>query len=181
MIPGAGRPPRKELLVNDKAVRMIVVFGLLATLALTFMMMFTLSQVADTQTPAIALDVSKEFAAALADEPPANVRITMTRDGKGVDAARTYKMVLRPNEKIAADPRSLSTLMKRASECCAAEIGDVKYVVTIRCVAELPGGGEKEETFVKDDVSDPFGFGSVHAVATAPDARPAPAAKAEKR
>lgn len=169
--------------MNEKAFRTIAIFGVLGTLALTFMMMFTLSQVTDTQTPMIAEDVSKQFAPALADSPPANVRLTMSRDGKGVNAARIYKLVLRPNAKIASEPKSLAALIKRASECCVSELGDVKCPVTIRCVAELPDGGEKEATFAKDEGSDPFGFGSVHAVATAPAAQvgQAPASGVEKR
>jgi len=169
--------------MDDKAVRTIVIFGVMATLALTFMMMFTLNQVADTQTPAIAADIATQFAPALADSPPANAKLTMSRDGKGVDASRTYRLVIRPNAKVASNPRSLDELMKRASECCASELGDVKCQVTIRCVAELPDGGTKEATFVKDQGSDPFGFGSVHAVATAPAAQAgqAPASGVEKR
>ena len=169
--------------MDDKAIRMIVGFGVMATLLLTFMMMFTLSQVTDTQTPQIALDVARDLQSALAESPPANVRLTMSRDGTGVDASRTYHLVVRPNATVAADPRSLAVLMHRASECCAAELGDVKCRVTIRCVAELPGGGEKEATFVKDSVSDPFSVGSVRAMAAAPGAPSAPAvpAKAEKR
>jgi hypothetical protein len=169
--------------VNEKAFRTIAIFGVMGTLALTFMMMFTLNQVTDTQTPMIAADISKQFVLALAESPPANVRLTMSRDGKGVDAARVYKLVLRPNAKIAADARTLAALMKRASECCAGELGDVRGAVTIRCVAECPDGGEKEETFVKDAGGDPFGFGSIRSVgtATATAAGPAPAAGAEKR
>jgi len=158
----------------DKSIKLVVIFGMMGALALTFMMMFTLGQVADTQTPQIASDISMQFASAFAPAPPANVRLTMSRDDKGVNAPRTYKLVLRPNEKIASDGKALSFLMLRTSECCAAAIGDVKYDVTIRCVAELPGGGEKEATFVKDKVKDPFGFGSVHAVATTPTQSPAP-------
>jgi len=169
--------------VNEKAFRTIAIFGVFGTLALTFMMMFTLSQVADTQTPMIAADISKQFVTALAESPPANVRLTMSRDGKGVDAARTYKLVVRPNAKIAADARSTAALMKRASECCASELGDVHCPVTIRCVAELPDGSAKEASFTKDQLNDPFGFGSVQEVATVPGARGAsPAASGtEKR
>jgi len=169
--------------VNEKAFRTIAIFGVMGTLALTFMMMFTLSQVTDTQTPMIAADIGKQYVLALADSPPANVRLTMSRDGKGVDAARVYKLVLRPNAKVAADARSLAALMKRASECCVSELGDVRGAVTVRCVAELPDGGEKESTFVKDEGSDPFGFGSVHAVATGSAAQvgQAPASGVEKR
>jgi hypothetical protein len=169
--------------VEDKAVRMIVVFGLMGTLLLTFMMMFTLNQVADTQTPQIASDISRDFDSSLVSAPPANVRLTMSRDGKGVDAPRVYKLVLRPNEKVARDPRSLAVLMHRASECCAAELGAVQCAVTIRCVAELPGGGEKEATYVKELAGGAYGVGAVRAVAEAPSAAAGPSvpAKTEKR
>jgi len=170
--------------VGEKSIRTIVIFGVMGTLVLTLMMMFTLSQVTDTQTPQIAQDVSKDLSKALAPTPPANVKLTMTRDGKGLSAPRLYKLTLRPSETIASQDRAISQLMQRASECVAAEIGDVKCPVTIECVAELPNGGTREARFEKDDVKDPFGFGSVHAVATAtPSAVRDPVAppKVEKR
>jgi hypothetical protein len=167
--------------VDDTGLRKIAILGLMATVALAVMMMFSLSQITDTQTPQIAVDIARDLAAAFAPGPPAPVRLTMSREGKGLEAARTYKLVVRPNEKVAADDRSLARLMQRASECCAAELGDVKCDVTIRCVAELPDGGVQEASFVKDKGKDPFGFGSVHPVgaASAPaSSTPAPAAPA---
>ncbi len=163
--------------MDDRAIRKIVILGLVATVALALMMMFSLSQIADTQTPQIAADITRDLGGAFVAGPPAPVRLTMSHDGKGLNSSRTYKLVLRPSEKVAADGRSLARLMQRASECCAAELGDVKYDVTIRCVAELPDGGVQEASFVKDKGRDPFGFGSVHPlVAETPQPTTAPPA-----
>jgi hypothetical protein len=129
--------------MDSKAVRTIVIFGMVAAFALTLLMMFSLNQVADTQTPQIAVDISKDLTRGLAAEPPANVRLTMSRDGKGVQAPRIYKLTIRPNAAVGADARAVSRLMYRASELCAAQLGDVKSggargLALIRAVAAAP-------------------------------------------
>ena len=162
--------------MDSKAIRMIVIFGVMATLALTGMMMMTLDQVADTLTPQIASDISHEFAGALADEPPANVKLTMTRDGKGADARRLYKLRLRPNAAVAADAAALSRLVYHACEMCAVEVSDARSEVSIRCIAELPDGTLKEANFVKDKTGGPTGAELIRAVAAAPKETEPPAA-----
>lgn len=136
--------------MDGKSVRIIAVFGLMAALAMTVMMAFSLNQLPDAQTPQIASDVAADFARALQPSPPANVKLTIERAGKGANAARVYCLTLRPADAIAADEKTLSRLMFKASERCAGEIGDVPCEVTIRCVAELPGGGERTAAFAKE-------------------------------
>ena len=136
--------------MDSKAIRTIVIFGVVATVALAFLMMFSLDQISDTQTPQIAADIAKEYERALANEPPASVKLTMTRDGKGLDARRVYKMRIRPSAAVAAEDRSLARLMYHCAELCAVELGQVRSEVVIRCVAELPEGTEKEAIFVMD-------------------------------
>jgi hypothetical protein len=170
-----GRLPPKERAVDSKAIRTIVIFGVMATFALTFMMMFTLDTMTDTQTPKIAADLAQDFARALAPEPPLPAKLTMLREGKGEDARRVYKLSIRPNDTVAADEPALSRLMYHAAEFCVGAIGDVRSEVVIRCVAELPGGREKETIFVKDKASANSGADLIHAVASLPPATPAEA------
>jgi hypothetical protein len=144
--------------VDGKAIRMIVVFGVLATLLLTVMMMFTLDQATDTQMPQIAGDVAAAFEPSLEKDPPPPVRLTMTRE-PGPPARRVYTLRLRPNAAIAAAPSSLATLMYDASKLCALEIGDAPGEVRIHCVAELPGGATKETTWVRDEKGAETGVG----------------------
>ena len=166
--------------MDTKVVRTIVIFGVLAAFALTILMMFSLNQIADTQTPQMAADIARDLARGLAAEPPVNVRLSMTRDGKGVRAPRVYKLTIRPSAAVASDPRALPRLMFRASELCAAQVGDVQCDVTIRCIAELPGGVEKEQSFMKDKAADPRGLALIHAVASAPVPVAAPPGASER-
>jgi hypothetical protein len=152
--------------LDSKAVRTIVVFGVVATLLLTMMMIFTLDQVADTETPQIAADVAREFGPSLADGPEPPVRLTMSRDGKGVDARRVYKLVLRPSADVLAEKAAVATLMRNTSEFCATEIADGKGEVAIRCVAELADGATKESIYVKDGKGGATGL--IHEVAELP-------------
>jgi hypothetical protein len=161
--------------VDSKAIRTIVIFGIIAVFALTAIMMFSLDQMADTQTPQIALDLAKDLQRGLAASPPAPVKLTMTRDGKGVRAPRVYSLRIRPAPAVALDDRAVQRLMYRASELCAAQVGDVQCDVTIRCTAEMPDGTEKEAAFVKDKIADPRGLALIHAVAPPPAPVPAPA------
>ena len=162
--------------MDSKAVRTIVVFGMIATLLLTVMMMFSLDQVADTETPQIADDASKEFAPSLAPGPEPAVTLTMTRDGTGVRARRVYKLRLRVVADVAADKASLASLMYHATEFCAGQIGDARSDVAIRCVAELPDGGTKESMYVKDRTGAATGI--IHEVA---ELQPPVAGEATKR
>jgi hypothetical protein len=162
--------------LDSKALRLIVVFGLIGTLLLTLMMMFTLNQVADTETPQIADDASKEFAPSLAEGPEPAVKLTMTRDGTGPSARRVYKLRLRASAEVAADKATLASLMYHASEFCAGQIADAPSDVAIRCVAELPDGGTKETIFMRDRTGAATGI--IHEVAELP---PLPADEASKR
>lgn len=161
--------------MDSKAIRTIVIFGLMATFALTMMMMFTLDQMTDTQTPKIAADLAQEFQRALQPAPPAPARLSMVREGTGPTARLVYKLHIRPNETVAAEEPALARLMYHTSEFCVGALGDVRSEVVIRCVAELPGGREKETIFVKDKASANTGADLIHAVAAMP---PAPHAAA---
>ncbi len=151
--------------MDGKSVRTIAVMGLLAILAMTVLMMFSLRQVTDTQTPQIAADVADELQRGLAEEPPPSVRLVMQRDGKALDAPRTYTMRLRPNAEAAANLRTVDGIMYRAAEICAAELGDVKADVTIRCLADLGDRGEREARFHRDRPDDPGSLGLIRALA----------------
>lgn len=162
--------------MDSKAIKMIVAFGLVATLLLTMMMMFTLDQVADTETPRIAEDASKEFEPSLEQGAEPAVRLTMTRDGKGPSARRVYKLRVRPNAGISADATTLASLMYHATEFCAGQIADTPGDVAIVCVAELADGGTKETTYMRDKSG--AGAGLIREVAELP---PIPADEAPKR
>jgi len=162
--------------LDSKAIKMIVAFGLVATLLLTMMMMFTLDQVADTETPRIAEDAAREFEPSLAPGTEPAVRLTMTRDGKGPAARRIYKLRLRPNAGISADATTLASLMYHASEFCAGQIADAPSEAAIVCVAELADGGTKETTYMRDKSGTSPGL--IREVAELP---PLPADEAPKR
>jgi hypothetical protein len=140
--------------LDTQAVRGIVLLGIIAACGMALVMAFSLDQIADTQAPAIAADIAQNLARALATAPPAPVKLTMTRDGPGADAPRIYKLVLRPNAIVAGDERSLSRLMFKAAQMCAEQVEGAKGPVTIRCIAELPGGGTKEAAFAKSTDAD---------------------------
>jgi hypothetical protein len=164
--------------VDSKAIRTVVIMGLFSVFALTLLMMFSLDQMADSTTPQIAADISGELQRSLAAEPPANVRLTMVREGKGLDAPRLYHLRLRPNAAVASDERALSRLMMRASQLCAASLADFKAEAKIHCVAELPQGGEREATYRRERSQDPNGLAMVIPMeTTAPAKSPPPAEK----
>jgi hypothetical protein len=165
-----GRLPPKERAVDSKAIRTIVIFGIMATFALTIMMMFTLDSMTDTQTPKIAADLAQDFSRALAPAPPAAAKLSMIKEGAGEDARRVYKLHIRPNDAVANDAPALSRLMYHTAEYCVGAIGDVRSEVVVRCIAELPGGREKEAIFVKDKASAHSGADLIHAVAAMPPA-----------
>jgi hypothetical protein len=136
--------------LDGKSIRLIVGFGVCSLLALTLMMSYSLGQLPDAQTAPIAAGISEDFTRNLVPSPPANVKLTMSRDGKGAKAPRTYELVLRPTEAVAADKRALSKLMFRTAERCALQIGEPPCDVTIRCIAELPDGRRAESSFAKE-------------------------------
>jgi hypothetical protein len=144
--------------VGSKSIRTLLIMGILAVLAMTFLMMFSLDQMTDTQTPLIAQELASELSRSLQPEPPASVRLTMFRKGKGLDAPRTYTLRIRPNAAIAADEKILPRLLYRAAELCAVQLGDMKSDVTIRCIATLPEGGEKEASYVMQKHADAQGL-----------------------
>jgi hypothetical protein len=152
--------------VDAKAIRMIVIFGVLGTLILTVMMMFTLDQATDTHMPQIAADIAAEFQPALAQEPPPAVRLAVTRDA-GPPQRRVYTLQLRPSAAVAGAKASLSTLMYDASKLCALEIGELPGEVRVHCVAELPGGGSEEKTYLRDEHAFDTGIDVIHEVASA--------------
>ncbi len=154
--------------MDSKAIRTIVIFGIMATFALTIMMMFSLDSMTDTQTPKIAADLAQDFARALSTDPPAPARLSMIKEGAGEDARRVYKLHIRPNDAVAADGPALTRLMYHTAEFCVGAIGDTRAEVVIRCIAELPGGREKEAIFVKDKASAHSGADLIHAVAAMP-------------
>lgn len=156
--------------MDSKAIRTIVILGVIAALALTALMMFSLDQMADTQTPKIASDIATELRRSLAADPPAPVRLTMVREGTGPAATRVYTLRLRPSDPVANDDRALDRLMYRAAEMCAARVGDVRSEVAIRCVAELAQGQTKKANFVKDRDSGADSVTLIHPV----DGPPAP-------
>jgi hypothetical protein len=161
------RETAKEPVMEGKSLRVIVIFGVMASLALAVMMAFSLNQMPDAQLPQVASGIAGEFTRAL--EPGhGNVRITMLRDGKGSNAARTYVLTLRPGKAIAADERALARLMFRASERCAVEIGQPPCDVTIRCVAELAEGRTKEASFAKERGNDRQSLALIRPIAAAP-------------
>jgi len=166
----------KERRVDSKAIRIIVTFGVIATLLLTLMMMFTLDQATDTQMPEIAGDVATVFEPSLEASPPPSVRLSMARE-PGPPARRLYTLRLRPNAKIAGAPSSLATLMYDASKLCALEIGEVPGEVRIHCVAELGGGATKEASWVRDEKGAETGVGVLREVPATKTAQPG----AEKR
>jgi hypothetical protein len=161
--------------VDSKAIRSIAVIGILSVFIMTLMMMFSLDQMADTQAPQIALDLAKDLQRSLAEGPPPPVRLTMIREGKGALAPRLYTLRLRPTAAVQGDAHALERLMYRASELCAAQLGDVKAEVRIRCVAELAGGAEREATYVKDRADDTRYLSMIHRL-DVPAAAPAASA-----
>src|SRR5262245_53892215 len=130
------------------------------------MMMFTLDQATDTHMPQIAADIAAEFRPALAEEPPAAVRITMTRE-TGPPQRRLYTLQLRPSAAVAGAKASLATLMYDASKLCALELGELPGEVRVRCVAELPGGDTQEKTYLRDEHAFDTGIEVLHEVASA--------------
>ena len=144
--------------MDSKAIRLIVTFGVLGTLLLAVMMMFTLDQATDTQMPQIAGDVAAAFEPSLAEGQPPAARLTMSREA-GPPARRIYTLRLRPNAKIAGAQASLATLMYDASKLCALEIGEVPGEVRVRCIAELPDGTTKEMAWVRDEKGAETGIG----------------------
>jgi hypothetical protein len=137
--------------VDSKAIRMIVVVGLVGTLLLAVLMMFSLDQVADTQTPEIAKDLAREYVRALqpeGDAPP--LKLSMAREGKGASARRVYTLRIRPSDAVAAEPPSVSRLMHQVARDCAGAVGKAPGEVWIRCVAALPDGTEKEAVWQRD-------------------------------
>ena len=92
--------------MDSKAIRTIVIFGIIAVFALTAIMMFSLDQMADTQTPQIALDLAKDLQRSLAPSPPTPVKLTMARDGMGVRAPRVYSLRIKPAPAVAMDDRA---------------------------------------------------------------------------
>ena len=159
--------------MDSKAIRLIVTFGVIGTLLLAVMMMFTLDQTTDTHTPQIAGDIAAEFRPSLAEEPPAAVKLTMTRE-PGPPVRRWYTLRLRPAPEISRVPASLTTLMYDASKLCALEIGEAPGEVRIRCIAELPDGTAKEASWVRDDKGVETGIGVLKELGPADGAGPAP-------
>jgi hypothetical protein len=141
--------------MDGRSLRGVAVMGLMAALALTLLMIFSLSQVADTQTPQIAADIAAELRRRLAPEPPAPVKLTMRREGKGVDASKVYTLRLRPAEALASDERAVDRLMDRAAEMCAGGLVDVKGAVVIRCLAELGSDLEREAVYRRNARDNP--------------------------
>lgn len=136
--------------MDSKAIRTIVILGVIAALALTALMVFSLDQMSDTQTPKIASEIAAELRRSLAGEPPASVKLTMVREGRGPLARRVYTLRLRPSEPVGKDDRALERLIHRAAEMCAARVGEVRSEVAIRCVADLPQGGTKTASYIRD-------------------------------
>lgn len=157
--------------MDGKAVRLIVTFGVIGTLLLAVMMMFTLDQATDTHMPQIAADIAAEFQPSLAGEPRDAVRLTMRRE-IGPPSRRVYTLELRPNAAIAGAKPSLATFMYDASKLCALEIGDVSGEVQIRCVAKLPDGAAKETTYVREKEGVESGIDVIREIAATAPAQP---------
>jgi hypothetical protein len=164
--------------VDSKAIRMIVALGLVGTLLLAVLMMFTLDQAVDTQTPEIAKDLAREYVRALDEaKEPAPVKLTMAREGKGPSARRISDRRIRPSVAVSSEPPAVTRLMYAMSRDCAGAVGRVPGEVWIRCVAALPDGTEREATYLRN-LDDTETGEIIRATAALP---PPPAPEPQKR
>ena len=125
--------------------RRLAVMGFLAVIAMLVMYLFMAKQVTDTDMPRVRQFVHEVLKRSL--EPKSEVKLSMRRLDKGLDAPRHYTLVFTPKSDLTADPRSLEKLVTRAASYVVEETKSRRGPVSVTCVALLPGGNEQRLTF----------------------------------
>lgn len=150
---------------------MIAVLGLLGCLAMTLLYLGGVSSIADTSVQDMEVIVHGALRRSLVADHT-TTRITMSRDGKGLDAPRTYTLRMTPNPAVASDPAAVRRLLVRGAEVIHSRLGPKKPNITIQVVASLPAG-ESEVVFQRS--GDETARGLVEVRARQPQPAPAPA------
>lgn len=123
----------------------LAALALVAVLLMVGMWLFALGQVSDTSTAQTAAAVDESLARSL--EPGGKTRVTMVRDGTGVDAPRRYVVRYRPSVPVASDPLAMNRLADRIAQIAVARVENTKSAVLVHCVAALPDGRDFQRCF----------------------------------
>lgn len=123
----------------------LAAIGFVAVLLLVGMWLFTLNQVGDASATAAAGAIGETLERNL--EPGSKPRVTVIREGPGVDAPRRYVVHYAPSAEIAADPTALATLAGSAARIVAEHVVRVKEPVRVHVIAEAAGRPRAEHCF----------------------------------
>ena len=125
-------------MIETSPMTKIVGLGLGAALLLALMYLFTLSKVADDSGQRAAKSIDTILGPNLDASQP--TKASLTRDGTGLDAPRTYVVRLHPAATLSTDPKALQRLCVTARDLLFEEVGAVKGAVTVHCVVEGGSG-----------------------------------------
>jgi hypothetical protein len=140
--------------------------GIGAVLVMALMWLFTLNQVTDTTTAAAASAIDESLSRSL--DAGAKARVTMVRDGTGIDAPRRYVVRIRPSKAVASDPNALGRLAERAAQIVVGKLERVRGVVLVQCVSALPDGGDNQYCFRRTGDADSWSLEPVTPVPPLP-------------
>lgn len=111
--------------------------GMAAALLLALMWLFALGQVTDGGVSQTAAAIDEQLARGL--DPTVKTRVTMQREGTGIDAPRRYVVRFRASKAVGADPSAVTRLCERAAQVVVSRLERVRGPVQVHCVAERDG------------------------------------------
>lgn len=149
----------------------LAALGVVAAILLAAMYLFAVDQVADTTTKEMAADIDTSLARSLAAGGSGS-RVTMFREGKGLDAPRRYVVRYRPSDAVGADPQALARLAERAAQIIVGRTERVRAVCLIHCVAERSSGAPAEHCFRREGTEGMWRLEPVDPVPPLPAAQP---------
>ena len=125
----------------------LAAIAVVAVLCVAGLWLFALDQVTDTTTLEAAADIQETLGRSL--DAAGKVKITMVREGKGVDAPRRYIVRYKPSAALAADEGALERLSLRAGRILIGRLDRVNALVGVHCVADLGGGRDAQQFLVR--------------------------------
>ena len=142
--------------------------GVAGILLAVVLWLAALRQVSDPAAAAAAAAIDDVLAPNLVDGYA--TRVTMIRDGSGIDAPRRYVARYRPSAPLAADPDGLQRMALGVAEIVADKVGEVRAEVLVHCVAETGDDGIAQVCFRRSGAPGSWRFTAVETLPPLPSA-----------
>ncbi len=135
--------------MERRAMKTIGLMGMLAVLGMVGLWMVSLGTVVDSTTSETSKKIYRSLKRSLDTtiEKRAAVRVTMQREGKGIEAPRHYTIYMGVSKAVGSDENATRRLLERAADILAGDLQHVEADVRISCVVRAEQPDELRVTY----------------------------------